>query len=259
MGGGATGGKAGNGGNAGSTGGGGAGGSGPDVCNFPSISKTAPTVDATITPPAGNTLIGGYYAEGDQIYTCVPKQAPEGGAPEAGASEGGSGEAGTAPAGGTWANTAEAIVYGDNCAKAADHGYTATPGSPFWKATDGSQVTATRAAAVAAPVADAGDAGATAITWVLLRATANTGTGLFTPVTYVQRLNTSGGIGPSGDCEPGDASATRRVHYTATYYFYKAASAEGGTEGGTPEASTEGGGSEGGGNTEGGTTEAGAD
>jgi hypothetical protein len=188
----------------------------------------------------GTTLIGGYYAEGDQIYTCV---AP--------ADAGSSGDAADAAPSGTWANTADAKLYGDGCAEFATHGYTATPGSPYWKSTkDGSQVVATRQAAVAAPVADGGDGGATAIPWVLLKATSNTGEGTFTNVTYVQRVATTGGLGPSGACEPGDANPVRRSHYTAVYYFYTGDASDGGTtEAG--EASTT--------PDSGGTSEAGAD
>ncbi len=43
------------------------------------------------------------------------------------------------------------------------------------------------------------------------------GTGVFTPVKYIQRLNTVGGVGPSGACL-GDARVS--VDYTADYYFY---------------------------------------
>jgi hypothetical protein len=259
SGGGATGGNAGSTGGGGATGGGGTGGNRTDAgdsgpCTKPGITKVVPMPPAAIAVPAGQTLIGGYYAEGQQIYTCVANPTSDAGASDAASGDGGSSDAAPA-AGGTWANTAEAIVYGDTCTKAADHGYTATPGSPFWKATDGSQVTAARQAASPAPVPDGGDGGAVAIAWVLLKSTANTGTGVFSNVTYVQRLNTTGGVGPSGACEPGDANPVRKVDYTAVYYFYKEATTEGGTsEGGA----TEGGATEGGA-TEAGATEAGAD
>jgi hypothetical protein len=43
------------------------------------------------------------------------------------------------------------------------------------------------------------------------------GTGVFEPVNYIQRLNTVGGVGPTGACRAG---AQRWVPYTADYYFY---------------------------------------
>jgi hypothetical protein len=207
-----------------------------DACNFPNVIKTAPTVSATIAVPTGATLVGGYYAEGNQIYTCVANA--EAGAPSEAGSSDGSADAAPAAAGGTWANTAEATLYGDNCATAGSHSYTAVPGSPMWTAKDGSTITAKRVQALAAPVPDGGDGGVTAIAWVLLQATSNTGEGNFANVTYVQRLNTTGGVGPSGACDPtSDANATRKVPYTATYYFYTGGNSEAGTtEGGASEA-----------------------
>lgn len=46
-----------------------------------------------------------------------------------------------------------------------------------------------------------------------------TGGSFLTNVTYVQRLNTSGGSAPTGTCNVGDQAL---VHYTADYYFYRA-------------------------------------
>lgn len=43
------------------------------------------------------------------------------------------------------------------------------------------------------------------------------GTGVFSQVNHVFRLNTVGGISPTGDCNTG---AWRQVPYTADYYFY---------------------------------------
>ena len=57
---------------------------------------------------------------------------------------------------------------------------------------------------------------------LLLKATATRGTGTFADVTYVQRLNTSGGVAPTTACT-GTSSDQVSVQYTATYAFYKAA------------------------------------
>jgi hypothetical protein len=40
-----------------------------------------------------------------------------------------------------------------------------------------------------------------------------------TGTTWVQRLNTSGGVAPAGTCAPGDTIA---VPYTTDYLFWKA-------------------------------------
>ena len=59
----------------------------------------------------------------------------------------------------------------------------------------------------------------TAIPWLLLRATSNTGTGVFSDITYVQRVNTTGGTAPGG-CDSTTVNTDTSVAYTADYYFY---------------------------------------
>jgi hypothetical protein len=81
---------------------------------------------------------------------------------------------------------------------------------PVWTSVrDGSSVTA--AAAANSPVPDA-------IPQLLLKSTGNRGPGLFAGVTYIQRLNTTGGVAPTGTC----TGATVSVPYTADYTFWVA-------------------------------------
>ena len=62
----------------------------------------------------------------------------------------------------------------------------------------------------------------TAIPWLLLqvvgKAEGPTGGDKMTGTTYIQRLNTTGGLKPTGACTEG---AKTLVPYTADYYFYK--------------------------------------
>jgi hypothetical protein len=59
----------------------------------------------------------------------------------------------------------------------------------------------------------------TAIPWLLLQATSNEGPGVFGAVTFIQRINTKGGLTPTA---PGSAIGTLAdVPYTAEYYFYR--------------------------------------
>jgi hypothetical protein len=235
TGGGGNGGNAGNAGSAGSAGKSGAGGvaeagpdgakeAGPDgdACVGHNIIATAPTglpsqVALTVT---GATLIGGYRASGDQIYTCT-----------AVADAGSDAEAGALT--GTYVNTAEAVFFGNNCVKAGDHSY--SNGSPMWKYVDGSSVTATRDDAVDPPGTDGGTP--TAIKWVRLRATGNGGEGILSNVTWVQRIATTGGLPPGTSCDPSkaaDAGGVVRVPYTADYFFYSGGtSSEAGSEAGS--------------------------
>jgi hypothetical protein len=59
----------------------------------------------------------------------------------------------------------------------------------------------------------------TAIPWLLLAALESGGTGVLRGVTYVQRVNTVGGLIPS---QPGEiVGELARVPYTADYFFYR--------------------------------------
>jgi hypothetical protein len=85
---------------------------------------------------------------------------------------------------------------------------------PTWEALDGSTVVGMRLAGVTVD--------ATAIPWLLLQATAHTGTGKMANVSYIQRLHTTGGLAPSPDtCGAGNIGALVNVDYTADYVFYR--------------------------------------
>jgi hypothetical protein len=58
-----------------------------------------------------------------------------------------------------------------------------------------------------------------AIPWLLLQALAPEGPGILQRTTFIQRLNTVGGLAPS---DPGDFPGEQvRVPYTAEYFFYR--------------------------------------
>ena len=82
---------------------------------------------------------------------------------------------------------------------------------PNWEDVDGSAVTGK--AVGNAPGATAND-----IPWLKLEVVAHRGNGVLTPVTTVQRINTSGGQ-LSGACEK--AGATKSAPYSADYVFLK--------------------------------------
>ena len=84
---------------------------------------------------------------------------------------------------------------------------------PFWRALDGSQVSATLKARADAPVAGA-------IPWLLLAARDTGPKGAFSAVTSIQRVNTAGGLAPSTPCTGAIAGKQERVHYTADYRFF---------------------------------------
>jgi hypothetical protein len=89
---------------------------------------------------------------------------------------------------------------------------------PVWKLKDGSSVEATAIVTVAA--------GAGNIPWLLLQAavtTAGADGDRLTSTTFIQRLNTVGGVAPPLPCTP---NATMAVPYTADYFFWRAQGAD---------------------------------
>jgi Protein of unknown function (DUF3455) len=95
-----------------------------------------------------------------------------------------------------------------------DHFLNFATGRPVWRLNDGSTVEAARFAAA--------DGGAGNIPWLLLNAvvtSAGEGGDRLVGTTWVQRLNTSGGVAPAGTCTPGERI---RVDYSADYFFWRA-------------------------------------
>jgi hypothetical protein len=82
---------------------------------------------------------------------------------------------------------------------------------PTWESHSGGKVVASRLESCAPEP--------TAIAWLLLQRASSEGPGIFDSVTYIQRVNTAGGLPPAG---PGPfIGAEEEVPYTAEYYFYR--------------------------------------
>ena len=83
---------------------------------------------------------------------------------------------------------------------------------PTWESIrDGSKVVAAVKARRDAPNPQ------TDIQWLLLQATTNSGPGVFADVKFIQRLDTAGGVAPTGACTTGQSVS---VPYKATYVFW---------------------------------------
>ena len=127
----------------------------------------------------------------------------------------------TCQANGTWLFTdPEATLYKTNGAPKpiGTHFLNFATGRPVWRLRDGSSVEAARTAT--------GSGGTGNIPWLLLQAvvtTAGPDGDRLARTTWVQRLNTSGGVAPAGTCIPGDHIA---VPYSADYLFWRAASGD---------------------------------
>jgi hypothetical protein len=83
---------------------------------------------------------------------------------------------------------------------------------PFWASFDGSRVEASGVGNAPSPDP------ARNVAWLKLASTSTAGVaGVFSNVTFVQRLDTRGGVAPTGTCT---APKTVAVDYTANYVFW---------------------------------------
>lgn len=151
-----------------------------------------PTVPSALAIPDGNKLFRVGHAVGVQIYSCS-----------------------AAPGGGTWTFVAPRADVYDNHGKLIMTHFA----GPTWQARDGSYVVGRKDAGVSVDP--------TAVDWLKLSATA-TSVGpdgdQLAHTTFVQRLNTSGGIAPpASTCDSGTTGTLAAVPYTADYYFWKSA------------------------------------
>jgi len=90
-------------------------------------------------------------------------------------------------------------------------------GGPTWESNDGSKVVGEVKAKEDSP-------DSTAIPLLLLSAKSTSGTGVFSNVQSIHRLQTAGGKAPAAGCDKTQANKELRVPYKATYYFYVAKS-----------------------------------
>lgn len=86
-------------------------------------------------------------------------------------------------------------------------------GGPTWESSTGSLVVGSGATAIPCTPDP------TAVSWLRLTAVSSSGPGVFDGVTYIQRVNTVGGIRPTADGEVVGQEA--KIPYTTEYYFYK--------------------------------------
>jgi len=83
---------------------------------------------------------------------------------------------------------------------------------PTWESNSGSKVVGARVNGCTPDPSS--------IPWLLLKAVASDGPGIFDRVTYIQRVNTVGGIAPTAP--GGFVGEIAQVPYTAEYVFYRA-------------------------------------
>lgn len=146
----------------------------------------APNVDASIAVPEGNKLAFSLDASGDQVYVCQAS---------------GSAYAWTLQA-------PDAKLYNTRGKEVGTH-----YAGPTWEYKDGSSVVGTKVAAFTPDT--------TAIPWLLIQATAHDGTGKMDDITYIQRLETIGGLAPDAStCTAANVGSLAPVEYSAVYYYF---------------------------------------
>ncbi len=155
-------------------------------------------VPANLTPSPSSVMIFDLDASGFQIYACEPD--PNDASAYAWAFKG-----------------PEADLFNSQGAQVGIHF-----GGPTWQAADGSAVVG-----AVLERADSPDVGA--IPWLLLDAQEHTGTGLFSTVTHIQRLDTVGGVAPAEGCDGEHEGDEARVPYKATYAFFFAVTTDAAT------------------------------
>ncbi len=148
-------------------------------------------VPDSLRPPVGQVLALAVRGSGVQIYEC--KAAKED------------------PSQFAWTLKAPEADLKDLSGKPVGKHYA----GPTWEAHDGSKVIGELVAKHDAP-------DAAAIPWLLLHAKSTSGSGLFSAIASIQRLQTGGGIAPAAGCDSSQAGKESRVPYSAVYRFYKA-------------------------------------
>jgi hypothetical protein len=107
-----------------------------------------------------------------------------------------------------WAFVAPMATLYDMHSKAVGKYYA----GPTWEAMDGSKVTGKQVAVAPAATGN--------IPMQLVKAEPAMGTGWMQGVTYIQRLNTKGGVAPSMACGMDSKGVRQQVAYQADYVFY---------------------------------------
>jgi hypothetical protein len=148
---------------------------------------TGSTVPESLRPAANESLVLKASATGTQNYEC---RAGDGGAP-------------------AWTLLGPDAQLTDDAGKTIGRHYA----GPTWEATDGSKVVAEVKAKAPAP-------DGRSVPWLLLKTKSTAGTGVFSRVTSIQRIETVGGLAPETGCDAQHAGARQASPYRAVYSFY---------------------------------------
>jgi len=150
---------------------------------------SAPDVPQAVAVPAGNRPVMSLKGVGLLTYECRAK------AGTAGAHE--------------WVFAGPEATLEDANGRTVGRYY----GGPTWEHNEGSKITGKQLAV------SPGMSGS--IPLQLVQTTPATGSGPFNGVTYIQRVNTVGGVAPKSTCDMSTMGSKQTVNYSADYVFYK--------------------------------------
>jgi hypothetical protein len=144
------------------------------------------SIPEQVKVPEGYSPVLTAHAKGDQIYQCSLKEGKfswETLAPDAKLFD------------------AEGKIVGNHTA------------GPLWEYKEGSRV-------VGRVLKKIDMEPSSSIAWLLVEVVSHEGDGLFSNVSFINRVNTHGGLPPSSGCDANHLGGEKRVAYTADYIFY---------------------------------------
>lgn len=155
---------------------------------LPAVACAEVSIPDAIKVPAGNSPVLSVHAKGDQIYQCSVNSGVY-----------------------SWQLQApDAKLFDDEGHIVGNH-YS----GPVWEYKEGSRV-------VGQIVSKIDVDPDSSISWLLVKVIAHKGKGLFSDVSFINRVNTHGGLKPVSGCDSNHVGAEKRVPYTADYIFYGA-------------------------------------
>ena len=155
---------------------------------LPAVVCAEVSIPDAIKVPAGNSPILSVHAKGDQIYQCSVNSGVY-----------------------SWQLQAPDAKLFDNEGHIVGNHYS----GPVWEYKEGSRV-------VGQVVSKIDMDPDSSISWLLVKVVAHKGKGLFSEVSFINRINTHGGLKPASGCDSNHVGAEKRVPYTADYIFYEA-------------------------------------
>ena len=153
---------------------------------LPAVVCAEVSIPEQIKPPSGNNPLLTVYAKGDQIYQCSLNDGVY-----------------------SWQVQAPDARLFDAQGNIVGNHYS----GPIWEYKEGSRVVGR----VLNKIDIAPDS---SISWLLVEVVAHKGNGIFTDVSYINRVNTHGGVAPISGCDSNHLGGEKRVGYIADYIFY---------------------------------------